>query len=65
MEIMVVTEERGGFDLPGKGTVRDVLEKLDINLETVLVRVNGSIESEEHELKEGDEVEIIRVISGG
>ena len=45
--------------------VDDLLEELGVNRETVLVRLNNKVCVEEETLREGDEVEIIRAISGG
>ena len=45
--------------------VDDLLEKLGINRETVLVRLNNKVCVEEEILREGDKVEIIKAISGG
>lgn len=50
----------------GEGdTVAKVLDRLGINRETVLVRLNGEIRTEEEQLAVGDEVMIIRAITGG
>lgn len=46
-------------------TIAKLLEELGVNRETVLVSKNGEITLEEDTLKKGDEVEIIRIISGG
>ncbi len=45
--------------------IDDLLEKLGINRETVLVRLNNKVCVEEEILREGDKVEIIKAISGG
>ncbi len=45
--------------------VLDVLEKLEINPETVLVKKGKGIVTEDETLRSGDEIEIIRVVSGG
>ncbi len=50
----------------GEGeTIAQVLDRLGINRETVLVRLNGEIRTEEERLDGGDEVWIIRAITGG
>ncbi len=50
----------------GEGeTIAQVLDRLGINRETVLVRLNGEIRTEEERLGNGDEVMIIRAITGG
>ncbi|MBI5253561.1 MAG: sulfur carrier protein ThiS [Euryarchaeota archaeon] len=46
-------------------TVDELLEKLGINRETVLVRLNKEICTEEEKLKPGDTIEIIRAVTGG
>lgn len=48
-----------------KGTVLEVLKKAEINPETVIVSKNGEIVSEDTEIKSGDELETVRIISGG
>ncbi len=45
--------------------VDDLLEKLEKNPEAVVVKRNGKIVSEAEKLSEGDEIEIIPVVSGG
>lgn len=45
--------------------VKELLQKLGINLNEVLVTVNGELTTEDTALKEGDTVNIINVISGG
>ena len=46
-------------------TAARFLEELGINRETVVVSKNGEIIVEEDTLKKDDEIEIIRIISGG
>lgn len=45
--------------------VLDLVLSLDWNPEAVVVKRNGKIVPEEEGLEEGDEVEIIPVVSGG
>jgi sulfur carrier protein ThiS len=51
----------------GKGSVRilDILQKLDINRETVLVRKGREIIPVEEVVRNSDRIEIIKIISGG
>lgn len=59
-------EGRGKTMRVREGTrVEELLEELGINRETVLVRLNGEICVEEEVLEKGDEVEVIRAVSGG
>jgi len=46
-------------------TAARLLEELGINRETVVVSKNGEIIVEEDTLKKDDEIEIIRIVSGG
>ncbi|MGC9467231.1 MAG: MoaD/ThiS family protein [Anaerolineae bacterium] len=45
--------------------VRQVLERIEILPETVLVVRNGTLVTEDQRLYPGDEVRIVAVISGG
>ncbi|MEA3229739.1 MAG: MoaD/ThiS family protein [archaeon] len=51
--------------LSDSSKISDMLKKLSINTETVIVKVNGSIEPEDIRFKKDDNVEIIKIISGG
>jgi sulfur carrier protein ThiS len=46
-------------------TVRDAIEKVGLNPETVLAVRNGKLINEAVLLEEGDEVKLVAVISGG
>ena len=46
-------------------TISNLLVELKINRETVVVTKNGEIAVEEEALARGDEVEILKIISGG
>lgn len=45
--------------------VKEVLEKLKINPETVLTVVNDELVTEDRKLSNKDEVKILNVVSGG
>ena len=45
--------------------ILDLLKELGRSPETVIVRKNGKIVTEEEQLADGDEIEIIPVVSGG
>ena len=47
------------------GTVSELLKKLNINPETVIAAKNDELVPEDEELKDGDEVKLLAVISGG
>ncbi|KXA90915.1 hypothetical protein AKJ63_00615 [candidate division MSBL1 archaeon SCGC-AAA259D18] len=52
-------------ELPSDTRVEDLLEKLDKNRETVVVKRNEKIVPEEETLEERDKITIIPVVSGG
>lgn len=57
--------ERKEIELPEGSTVWDLLKKLEIRRETVVVFLNGRVEPEESPLKNGALVEILPVVTGG
>lgn len=62
-----ITLEHSGktepYDAPA--TVGELIKKLGLSPEEVLVSVNGELATEDTRLRDGDEVKIISVISGG
>ncbi len=46
-------------------TVRDALLKIDIPPDTVLITRSGELITDDEILREGDEIKLIAVISGG
>ena len=48
-----------------EGTVQDLLNKLHINSETVLVTRNSEVLTEDQILNNKDSIEILSVVSGG
>ncbi|MEK6920951.1 MAG: MoaD/ThiS family protein [Nanoarchaeota archaeon] len=53
------------LNLKFQGKVKDLLKKLDLNPEIVLVTKNNVLVTEEDMLKNTDEVKVLSVISGG
>ncbi len=45
--------------------VRDVIHAVGFNTESAIARVNGEVVLEDEEVRDGSEVEIIPVVSGG
>lgn len=62
---MNVRHRREVHEFEGPMTVKQLLERLDIVPEGVVVTVNGSLVTRDHRIGADDEVEIIRAISGG
>ncbi len=53
------------IQLAPASNILDLLEKLGRSPEVVIVRKNGKIVVEEEKLADGDEIEMIPVVSGG
>ena len=53
------------LELPDGSSIEKLLEKLGIERETVVVKVNDRICPESEKLSEGDEVLIIPIVTGG
>jgi sulfur carrier protein len=57
--------EAGEHRLPLGSRIIDLLGEMGINPEAVVVRLKGKIAPEGEQLADGDEIEIIPVVSGG
>jgi sulfur carrier protein ThiS len=53
------------WELEGKFTVRQAVEKVGLNPESVLAVRNGNLVTEDVRLEDGDEIRLVAVISGG
>lgn len=66
MRLVLNGKER---NLPAPLTVAGLLGHLDVNPLAVAVELNGEVlpraELDQHELHEGDRVEVVRMIGGG
>ncbi len=62
----VYIEEKGETkQLAFTGNALNLLKKLSINPETVLITKNGQLITEEDEISNEDEIKLLSVISGG
>jgi len=50
---------------PAGSTIGSVLSGLGISPQVAIAKVNGTVRPESHKLREGDKVEIIKVVFGG
>jgi sulfur carrier protein len=62
---VLLRNPRRELDLPGPIAVSALLERLDINRESVLVIVNGTLVTGDTSLDDAATVEVRPVISGG
>ena len=53
------------WEVKGGMTARDAIKKAGLDPESVLVTVNGKLVTDDTILKEGDEVKLVAVVSGG
>jgi sulfur carrier protein len=62
---VVIGEDEKQLDIDEGKTVKDLLQMIEIPVETVVVRKNHSIIIEEEIIEDGDLIEVIKVIYGG
>lgn len=60
-----ITFRNKKFEVKENMTARDALKKIGIDPESVLISVNGRLVTDDVVLREGDEVKLVAVISGG
>ena len=53
------------WELDGRMTVREAIQKVGLNPESVLATRQGKVINEEELLEEDDEIRLVAVISGG
>lgn len=62
---VIIGEDEKKMDVEEGKTVKNLLQMMEIPLETVVVKKNQSIIIEEEPLEDGDIIEVIKVIYGG
>ncbi len=60
-----ITFRNKKFQVKDNITARDALKKIGVEPEGVLVVVNGKLTTDDVVLREGDEVKLVAVVSGG
>jgi sulfur carrier protein len=60
-----ITFRNKKFEVKERMTARDALKKINIDPESVLITVNGKLVTDDVVLREGDQVKLVAVISGG
>jgi len=62
---MQITFRDKKYELKANVTARDAIKKIGLDPESVLVVVNGKLVTDDVVLREGDEVKLVAVVSGG
>jgi thiamine biosynthesis protein ThiS len=62
---LYIQKDRAKISFKYSGSVKNLLERINIQPETVMVTVNGKIAPPEKEILDTDSVEILQVVSGG
>lgn len=63
--MVIITFRNKKFEVKENMTARDALKRINIDPESVLITVNGKLVTDDVVLREGDEVKLVAVISGG
>jgi sulfur carrier protein ThiS len=62
---MQITYRDKKYELKANITARDAIKKIGLDPESVLVVVNGKLVTDDVVLREGGEVKLVAVVSGG
>lgn len=66
MKIFIIFQgKKNEMDLPKDARVIDAIKKFGVNPETILVKRGDEILLEDEKLKNNDEIEFIKIVSGG
>lgn len=66
MEVKVIIgEDEKQLNIEDGKTIKNLLQMMEIPVETVVVKKNHSIIMEEEIVEDGDTIEVIKVIYGG
>jgi thiamine biosynthesis protein ThiS len=62
---LFIQKDRARIMLKYSGTVKELLERINVNPETVMVSVNGKLVAADAKVEDTDKVEVLQVVSGG
>ena len=62
---VIIEKDQKSKEIPFNGKVKDLLIKLNINPETVIIAKNNELVTLEDNISNNDEIKILSVISGG
>jgi sulfur carrier protein ThiS len=64
VKVRIEKDDRN-LEMEFAGSVEELMKKLSVNPEAVLVVKNGEVVTEDAELDDNDDVEFVSVVSGG
>ncbi|MEA4958026.1 hypothetical protein SDC9_32161 [bioreactor metagenome] len=62
---LIFENKKEDRELEGEITILDVLNELDVSIESTVVKNNGEIVEEETIIQDGDELQVIQIVYGG
>jgi sulfur carrier protein ThiS len=62
---LYIQKDRARISFKYTGTVKNLLERINVNPQNVMVTVNGKMSTEDAKIADTDNVEILQVVSGG
>ncbi|NYB52999.1 MAG: MoaD/ThiS family protein [Methanobacteriaceae archaeon] len=62
---VIIGEEKKELDIEEGKTIKNLLQMMEVPVETVVVKKNKSLVMEEEIVEDGDIIEVIKVIYGG
>lgn len=62
---LYIQKDRARISFKYAGTVKNLLERINVNAQTVMVTVNGKMSTEDAQIADTDNVEVLQVVSGG
>lgn len=60
-----ITFRNKKFEVKENMTARDALKRIGVDPESVLVTINGKLVTDDVVLRQGDQVKLVAVVSGG
>jgi sulfur carrier protein ThiS len=65
MVTVILEREKKTIERDFEGRIKDLLQELNVNAETIVVVRNGEVVAETDRCKNSDELKFLSVISGG
>lgn len=65
IKVKIVGDKEKEIEIESNSKISKILKKLEINPETVIVKKGDLVVPLEEKIKKGEEIKIIKVVSGG